>query len=341
MILIDGAILNNEMMSESTMGECAPVLLLGFNRPDFMAAQIDAIRPARPRRVYVAVDGPRTDRKDEEEKCCEVRECVKLIDWPCEVQTRFSEKNLGCKYAVNGAITWFFENEESGIVLEDDCRPTIDFLRFASEMLIRYKDDERIGAVNGFNRGCYQSDKTCSYHFSAHMSVWGWASWRRVWKNYNVDLESCSVDIPDVLKRVPLTRYMRRFYARLAADLSNGLSTWDVQFSILLFSKGWLSIVPRERLVVNSGVADDRATHTGGYVYWAKDWVKAGRMDFPMRHPEAVVCDRQADRTRELYEGAFFPRGLTWLGSKFPSMCKVLTSLGEFVEWLAPWLFKL
>ena len=116
---------------------CVPILLIGFNRPDFMAAQIVAIRDARPPRLYIAVDGPREGRIDEAEKCRAVRDCVKLIDWPCEIKTLFREKNLGCKYAVSSAITWFFENEEMGIILEDDCRPTVDFLRFASEMLVR------------------------------------------------------------------------------------------------------------------------------------------------------------------------------------------------------------
>ena len=165
---------------------CAPILLMGFNRPDYMSAQIAAIRSAHPQRVYVAVDGPRERIVDEAEKCHAVQHCVELVDWPCEVKTLFREKNLGCKYAVSGAITWFFENEEMGIVLEDDCRPTLDFLRFATEMLERYKEDARIGAVCGFNHFNLQSERGPSYHFSRHMDVWGWASWRRVWNDYDV-----------------------------------------------------------------------------------------------------------------------------------------------------------
>ena len=136
-------------MSEEQTYDCAPILLIGFNRPDFMAAQIAAVRAARPARLYVAVDGPRPDRSGEAEKCRAVRECVKLVDWPCEVKTLFSEVNRGCQMGPVSAINWFFEQEESGIVLEDDCRPTIDFLRFASEMLVRYREDERIGLVAG------------------------------------------------------------------------------------------------------------------------------------------------------------------------------------------------
>ena len=138
---------------------CVPILLIGFNRPDFMAAQIAAVRAARPARLYVAVDGPRPDRSGEAENCRAVRECVKLVDWPCEVKTLFREKNLGCKMGVSGAITWFFDQEEEGIVLEDDCRPSEDFLRFASEMLVRYREDGRVGLVAGFNAFDLQSDR--------------------------------------------------------------------------------------------------------------------------------------------------------------------------------------
>ena len=113
--------------------DCAPVLLIGFNRPDYMAEQIAAVRPARPSRLYISVDGPRSDRPEEGELCRKVRECAELVDWTCEVKTLFREKNLGCKYGVSGAITWFFENESEGIVLEDDCRPAVDFFRFATE----------------------------------------------------------------------------------------------------------------------------------------------------------------------------------------------------------------
>jgi hypothetical protein len=134
---------------------------------------------------------------------------------------------------------------------------------------------------------------------------------------------------------------MRKFYSGLVAGLNDGLSTWDIQFSLLFLLKGWLSVVPRERLVINAGVADERATHTGGYVYWAKEWVKAGKLDSLLIHPEKVICDKDADYVRERMEGAIFPRGLTWLGAKFPCLSKALTCIGEIAEKVAPALFRL
>lgn len=318
---------------------CAPMLLIGFNRPDFMAEQIDAVRGAAPKKIYIAVDGPRVEKSGEAEKCRAVQECVKLIDWPCEIKTLFREKNLGCKYGVSGAITWFFENEEAGIILEDDCRPTIDFLRFASEMLVRYKYDERIGAVCGFNSFNLQSNKNASYHFSRHLDIWGWASWRRVWQKYDVEMRNLDGRINGIIDSSDMTAYYKRMYKRFANDLWNGLSTWDLQFSFVSLDKGWLNIVPAKRLVANVGLADTRATHTGCYIYWGNDWSRAGSLEFPLVHPKEIVCDDAADRLHERIFGAFFPRGLTWLGTKFPSFRNAVSNIGPFFERLTPFLF--
>ena len=319
---------------------CAPLLLIGFNRPDFMAEQIAAVRPARPAKIYMAVDGPRADRLEEAGKCLAVRKSTKSIDWPCEIKTLFRDKNLGCKYAVSGAITWFFENEEMGIVLEDDCRPTQDFLRFATEMLEYYKDDTRIGAVCGFNHFNLQSDKSVSYHFSSHMDVWGWASWRRVWKEYDVDVTDEDGSASAIIDDSEASHYFKMFYKGLLRGVGKGLSTWDIQFSLLFLKKRYLSVVPQKRLVANAGLDDARATHTGGYIYWGKEWGKAGSIEFPLVHPAIVTCDKKADWIRERMEGAIFPRGLTWIGAKMPCLSRVMTFFGEVAEKIAPFLFR-
>lgn len=324
-------------MSEFT---CAPILLIGFNRPDFMAAQIAAVREARPLKLYVAVDGPRPDRPDEAEKCRAVRECVKLVDWPCEVKTLFREKNLGCKYGVSEAISWFFDNEEEGIVLEDDCRPSPDFFRFATEMLARYRDDERIGIVTGFNHFNLQSDEAVSYHFSSHLDIWGWASWRRTWARYDVTMAPYIGHADEVIEASAMTPYFKMFMRRGIQKVQAGqCNTWDFQFSLMFLAERYLAVSPRVKLVANAGVCDVAATHTGGYNYYAPRFAKSGSIDFPLVHPKDVVCDEWADRRREQMEGAIFPRGLTWLGCKIPCLCPVLTLVGRIAERFCPFLF--
>ena len=120
------------------------VLFLVFNRPDTTAQVFEVIRQARPPRLYIAADGARPNRADEPELIARVREIATAVDWPCEVRTLFREENLGCKHAVSGGITWFFEHEEQGIILEDDCLPSQSFFWFCEELLEKYKDDKRV-----------------------------------------------------------------------------------------------------------------------------------------------------------------------------------------------------
>ena len=162
-----------------------PVLFLVFNRPDTTKQVFEAIRQAQPPRLYIASDGHRSDREGEWEKVKTVRDyVVNNIDWDCEVKTLFREKNLGCRIAVSTAISWFFENEEQGIILEDDCFPDQSFFPFCEELLWKYQDDKRIMMITGTNSlGTWKSELQ-SYHFSIYGSIWGWATWKRAWNLY-------------------------------------------------------------------------------------------------------------------------------------------------------------
>lgn len=321
--------------------ECAPVLVIGFNRPDFMQAQIAAVRAARPARLYVAVDGPREGRPDEVARCAGVRECVKLVDWPCEVKTLFREKNLGCKLAPAQAIDWFFSQEESGIILEDDTHPTPGFFRFVSEMLKRYRNEEHVGMVSGFNFFDLQSDRTRSYHFSRiAMMSGGWATWRRVWRLYDIEMRAYLPQLDEITRRTPMTAYFRRVFRQEARRAHERNDAWDYQFTLMMFATGKLGVVPRVQLITNVGIDVNEATHTGGYNYYAPRWSVVGTMDNPIIHPEAIVCDEWADRRREQMEGAVFPRGLTWLGCKFPRLCPLLSMIGRVVEQALPIVFR-
>ncbi len=148
------------------------VLFLVFNRLDTTKQVFEAIKEAKPPRLYIAADGARKDKSGEEEEVKAVREYVmKNIDWDCEIKTLFREKNFGCKYAVSGAIDWFFENEEQGIILEDDCLPSQSFFWFCEELLERYKDDMRIFMIAGTSYLFNEYEAINDYFFSKYISI--------------------------------------------------------------------------------------------------------------------------------------------------------------------------
>jgi len=239
------------------------VLFLVFNRPDTTAQVFEAIRKAKPPRLYVEADGPRADREGEAEKVAKVREIATAVDWPCEVKTLFREENLGCKYAVSGGITWFFEHEEQGIILEDDCLPHPDFFTFCETLLDRYATDERVWVITGdnFQDGIQRGD--ASYYFSRHNHVWGWASWRRAWMKADMDIAFWSNwKVSQGWKEFWIDPLERSFWEKIFDKMSrNEIDTWDYPWVASVWYYNGLTAVPNVNLVKNIGFNDD-ATHT-------------------------------------------------------------------------------
>lgn len=266
------------------------VLFLVFNRLDTTMRVFETIRKAKPPRFYVAADGPRKSRPDESEKVKSVRAYVlKNIDWPCEVKTLFREKNLGCKLAVSGAITWFFDNEDQGIILEDDCLPSQSFFWFCEELLEKYKNDSRIGQICGFNPVTDRLIADESYLFSKFGPIWGWASWKRAWKNYDVKMSEWPLIKSRKLLDCITDSKLEKLWRIQVFDsvYNNDLNTWDFQWSFYKLINNELSVIPAKNLIVNIGFGHD-STHTSGELnpkfMTAFDLVDLKHPLFIMRH---------------------------------------------------------
>ena len=238
-----------------------PVLFLIYKRLDTTKQVFQVIRQAKPPRLYIAADGPRENIEGEAEKVKVVRDYViKNIDWDCEVKTLFREQNLGCGRAVSEAITWFFEHEEMGIILEDDCLPSLSFFWFCEELLERYKYDMRIGMISGcnFQNGIKRGE--ADYYFSIYNHIWGWASWANRWKNYDFSLTTIKDTkfIDDIFADKKANKYWKNIFVKMK---NHEIGTWDYQWTFTLWSKKQLTIIPNVNLVTNIGFGED-ATHT-------------------------------------------------------------------------------
>ena len=152
------------------------MLFLIFNRPDVTRRVFSAIRETQPTRLYVAGDGPHLGNQEEEKRCKRARSVVDEKDWRCEVKTLFRKEDLGCRKAVSEAISWFFEHEPEGIILEDDCLPSQSFLWYCQELLEHYRDDMRIMHIGGANFQFGRNRSPYDYYFSRYPHVLGWAS---------------------------------------------------------------------------------------------------------------------------------------------------------------------
>lgn len=235
------------------------VLFLVFNRLDTTKQVFEAIKQAKPPRLYIAADGARTSKEGEAEKVSIVRDFIlQNIDWDCEVKTLFREENLGCKYAVSGAIDWFFEQEEMGIILEDDCLPSQSFFWFCEELLKRYKGDKRIGHISGYNHFPNRI-KESDYFYSTMPGIWGWATWRDRWESYDVNIKTFSQSHSCINDRFR-DKYLCKYWINIFNNI-NALDTWDYQWTYNLIVNNYNAIRPSLNLVRNIGFGME-ATHT-------------------------------------------------------------------------------
>jgi hypothetical protein len=242
------------------------VLLIGFNRPELLRRVIESLRHVAPPRVYLAVDGPRPNRPDEVSR---VKECQRLVDeinWGAEVRTLFQVENLGCGRGVTAAITWFFESEDEGIILEDDILADPSFFPYCDELLERYRHDARVFAISGCN--FVPPDQLThpgqDYRFSQIPHIWGWATWKRSWDQHRLD-------VADWRKQLPWTKLWRRsgrsvggaIYWALTFEMlgRKRIDTWDGQFVLASMVANAWTATSNVNLVENLGFGTD-ATHT-------------------------------------------------------------------------------
>ena len=271
-----------------------PVLFLIFNRPDTTQKVFNAIRQAKPKQLFVAADGPRSDREGELEKCQKAREIATSVDWNCEVKTLFRDKNLGCKIAVSSAIDWFFENVEEGIILEDDCLPSQSFFWFCQELLKYYRNDTRVIHISGNNFQFGQKRGEGTYYFSKYAHIWGWATWKRAWKYFDVSMKSFKKfktgnQIENIFKINQQKKYWMRIFQKV---YHNKIDTWDYQWAYTCFINNGFCIIPNDNLVSNIGFGENSVHTKDSNNILSNMEVKDIKN---IIHPNFIIVDQEAD----------------------------------------------
>lgn len=269
-----------------------PVLLIAFIRPDHTRRVLNALREQQPKRLYVSQDGPREGRPDDVDKLEAVRAVVdELVDWDCELHTLYQEKNLGCGRGPYEAMSWFFQNEEKGIVLEDDINPHPLFFSYMEDLLERYKNDNAVGMVTAHNLQRYYSSKN-SYYFTYEMAgTLGWGTWRRVWEKFDFDIPFDGVLLNESLRKYGVPRLCRKKALKNYEMWLSGNrhDCWDFQFDYYLLVNHYLNARANSCLTSHEGDGED-ATHSGFSNPGYKMEVDASLFE-PVTHPKSVKVD--------------------------------------------------
>lgn len=262
-----------------------PILFLNWIRDDLTVKTFEQIRKIKPKRLYVAFDGP---RNDEDKERIEKTKAVIDVDWDCDVKFLLREENLGCKKAVSEAITWFFEQEEMGIILEDDCYPDLSFFPFCEELLHKYKDDTRVMTISGT---CgFNSPAKYSYRYEKYFACWGWASWRRAWKFFDIDMKDFELfEEEDAIKKYIVDYLDRRKYFRMFKIHSqHSEKSWAWIFTYNLLCQNALCIRSNKNLVTNIGMNHELSTH----VQESNVYNNLESIQFPLKHPHFIGVEK-------------------------------------------------
>jgi len=279
-----------------------PVLLTIFNRPDKTKAVMENLRQIKPKRLFVAADGPRPDIPQDIEGCRLARQEATSVDWDCQIETRFLDANEGCDPAIAGAIDWFFRQVEYGVILEDDCLVHPSFFALCGELLARYGDDQRVMQIASISPYAPR-EHPYDYHFSrAFRCHGGWCTWRRAWTHYTADFKSYG----DAEALAILQAYHRDYakctwlYRKLLEFNRGALyywQHWDFQWNMACYAQNGLCIFPEKNLMSNIGFGAD-STHTRE-MNPVFEGLCVEPLHFPLRHPPLVYADGRPERSLE------------------------------------------
>lgn len=286
-----------------------PVLMVFFNRAEPLKQVFNAVKAAKPSKLFLAQDGAREGNVSDAQKVEECRQVVSEIDWDCEVFYNYSDTNLGCGKRMSSAISWAFESVDRLMILEDDCVPGEDFFPFCEELLEKYKDDSRISMISAMNHlEEYHNFNNDSYIFCNSGAIWGWATWKRQWENY--DFEMSFVDRLDAFDKIKTAHYPKCYKYDLLSQgkdrvktVKEGrkLSSWTFQFNMIRFLNHQLTIVPAVNMVSNVGLTSDSTHALGNIKQMPKGlrplfFMPTHKIEFPLRHPECTYCDDRFDK---------------------------------------------
>lgn len=307
----------------------APVAFFVFNRPNHTAQVFDVIRSVRPEVLLLVADGPRHTTTGESMLCKEVLEIIGNVDWPCKVYKNYSKINLGCKKRLSTGLDWVFSLVDRAIILEDDCLPDSSFFDFCTEMLTKYQYEDKIMHISGFNRLSNSFKVDESYLFSRFGSIWGWATWRRAWKYYDVSMSAWE----HLKKRknyeiLGKSKEEIEWRVNLFEKVYSGeINTWDYQWVFTRILNKGINIIPSVNLVSNIGFGEG-STHTND-INNKNANLKTGKITFPLLHTDSITV---SDKYDQMYLIDAIPNNSNNSYNKTTIVNKVIMYMKAFFE---------
>lgn len=267
-----------------------PILYCCYNRPYNVKKSIAVLKNIKAKNIYIVCDGPKKNISDIK-KCNSVKKILNHTNFRTKPIFKFRKKNLGCKNSISQAITWFFKNEKSGIILEDDLIPSYDFFKFCEYGLKRYKNSRKIRMISGTNYIGFKNHSN-NYFFSKHYIIWGWATWKDAWSKYDVEMKDWNKQtIKNKIQKYNTKAEFKFLNERFTQFQNEYKDTWDIQWYFTCTKNNWLTMTPETNLVTNIGI---KGTHSNKY--YDTLHLRTGKIDFKvLKGPSQIKNNEDFD----------------------------------------------
>jgi hypothetical protein len=265
-----------------------PILLVLYNRVEDTHNLYQIIRKIMPEKLYVAADGGNRAIPIDYQMCVKTREVI-VPEWKCDTKFQYQKEHLGKSKHIYSAISWFFEHEEEGIVLFDDTLPNLDFFHYCEELLEKYRNTPEImhiGANYLRRRKKYLKD---SYHYSAYSFIWGFATWRRAWEGFSLQLKKTPEEVNKTIDKYVRSPIEKIFCYHIHNTLrKHKLDYWEYQYNFHIWEHDGLCITPNVNLVTNVGFKKRKRR--------IRRLMKETANILPLQHPEIIERHKRSDK---------------------------------------------
>lgn len=229
-----------------------PALIITYARPKNCMKLIDSLLAQGCKRLYIAIDFGKDNivaSSQIEYDSLKIRYENKFERFKIWRRT----ENLGVAVSVITALDWFFKNEDSGAILEDDLEISSDFLRFMSNGLEELRSHENIFSISGSN---FFPNETQKNFLTSYFIGWGWGTWKDRWEKAKPVFLS-EVNCPSFsLDGVSNFWNIGAYRCKIGA-----VDTWDLELTKHIRDNRFLNVIAASNLVSNVGF-DSNSTNT-------------------------------------------------------------------------------
>ena len=266
-----------------------PILLITYKRPKYLKKVLTRIKKIKPSVLYIYSDGPKNLIEDSDVQKC--RKIINNINW-CSVKKKFNKSNEGIEEVPKLAINWIFKNVTKAIILEDDTLPEVSFFEFCRKLLKRYENKKKISMISGSNLALEHSGRIKeSYYYSKYSNIWGWATWRDRWNSYDKKMNKWPSFKKSKLKNICYLNNEYLWWKKMFnLTYKQKSKNWDYQWTFQNFYKKRLSIVPKNNLISNFGVANAHGKNASSLFN-----LKVKKIKFPLTHPLKISLNKNLD----------------------------------------------